>query len=403
MMATDAADAAVDVFEQAGAAEYGKTVTRSVRDYTTAMQFHASIKRGDESLWASQLGLGGFHQLEISSEIVQQVIDAYLAAGGNYIETAWAYGQGASEQKIGKALKGRRDQVILVSKSPMRDAAGIRRQLETSLENLQTDYLDFYFLHNVSTDEDFEAIKAAGGAVAALEQARSEGLIGGIGFSSHRPPMYLRALHELPINVILIWDNYLEEQYLPIIHDQIYPLAKEKHVLITAMKPLADGFLWRSAHDALRYVAGNGADVIVCGMNCVSHVEQAVAALTAGAADDDERARILRDAPELGQYVCRQCDGCSERVKHLFRCEGMCDRQMIDYLEHDPADYALRLRLHKWFGMGELAKQECAAQAWQLDALLADAANVECPYQIDIPRKIKLAWAKVHGDDLNRL
>jgi len=75
----------------------------------------------------SRYGLGGFHQIEISAEVVQQVVAAYLAFGGNYIEPARNYGTGASEEKIGRALEGRRDQVVLCSKTAAETADDGRR------------------------------------------------------------------------------------------------------------------------------------------------------------------------------------------------------------------------------------------------------------------------------------
>lgn len=71
------------------------------------------VELGETGKQLTRFGLGGFHQVEISTEIVVQVVDAFLAEGGNYIETARGYGDGASEAKLGRALEGRRDRVIL--------------------------------------------------------------------------------------------------------------------------------------------------------------------------------------------------------------------------------------------------------------------------------------------------
>ncbi|MCU0521650.1 MAG: aldo/keto reductase [Anaerolineae bacterium] len=362
------------------------------------------IALGATGLTVSRLGLGGFHQLEISSEIVAQVVDAFLGVGGTYIETARGYGNGASEQKLGRALVGRRDQVVLASKSGARDGAGIRRDLEISLQLLQTDHIEFYFFHGVNSLEELEAITARGGAMDALLRAKEEGLIRGMGFSSHRPPqLYLEAIRRIPLSVILIWDNYLEEQFVPEIQQQVYPLAREHGVGITAMKPLADGFLYRSPEPALRYALGSGSDVLICGMNTVDHVYEAAAAVARGPASAEERRTILRDAPELGAYVCRQCGGCSDALMALFRLEGYVDRQMIDYLPHDPADYALRLRLAHWFDLTAIAQQRFADAGWDEGALSAEASSIVCPYGIDVARKAKFALAKLRGDRLNVL
>lgn len=363
-----------------------------------------TIDLGATGLRVSRLGLGGFHQLEISSEIVEKVVDVFLEVGGTYIETARAYGNGASETKIGRALKGRRDQVVLASKSGRRDGDGIRRELDASLEALQTDHIDFYFFHGVNTIEELDTITGPGGALEALLDARDEGLIKGMGFSSHRPPeLYMEAIKRIPLSVILIWDNYLEELYVPEIQEDVYPLAREHGVGITAMKPLADGFLYQSPVPALRYALGSGSEVLICGMNRPEHVYEAAEALSAGAYDDDERARVLRDAPELGDYVCRQCGLCSNDLMAMFRLEGYVDRQMIDYLPHDPADYALRRRLAHWFDLTDIARQRFAQSGWDVDALRQEAASRVCPYDIDVARKFKLTLAKLRDEPTNVL
>jgi uncharacterized protein len=362
------------------------------------------IELGATGLTVSRLGLGGFHQVEISSEIVEQVVDAYFDVGGNYIETARSYGSGASEEKLGRVLEGRRDQVVLASKSGKRDGEGIRRELEASLKALRTDHIDFYFFHGPATIADLDTITGPRGALEALLKAKDEGLIGGLGFSSHRPPeLYLEAIKRLPLSVILIWDNYLEEQWIPEIQQQVYPLAREKGVGITAMKPLADGFLYRSPEPALRYALGSGAEVLICGMNTVDHVYEAAAALAKGPANEAERAAILKDAPELGAYVCRQCGGCSQALMDLFRLEGHVDRQMIDYLPHDPANYALRLRLAHWFDLTEIARQRYAEAGWDDQALQAEADGVSCSYGINVGRKARFALAKLKDEPLNLL
>jgi uncharacterized protein len=145
------------------------------------------ISLGQTGLSASRLGLGGFHQVEISTDVMEQVISAYLDVGGNYIETARMYGNGASEDKLGRVLKGKRDGIILASKSVARDADGLRKDLETSLELLKTDYLDFYFIHGLVSVKELDVITGPHGALSVLVKAKEEGLIGGIG-GEQSPP-----------------------------------------------------------------------------------------------------------------------------------------------------------------------------------------------------------------------
>jgi len=364
--------------------------------------FLPRIALGHTGIEVSRLALGGFHQVEISSEIVRQVVDEFLAAGGNYIETARGYGKGASEDKLGRALEGRRNQTVLCSKSGAATRDDLLRDLDDTLRLLRTDHIEFYFFHGVNTMDRLDRITGPGGALEGVQQAIDQGVIRGMGMSSHRIPMYLHGLERLPLSLILIWCNYLDLMYLPEITQEVFPLARERGVGITAMKPLGDGFLYRSVEPAMRYAFGVGADVLVCGMNDPAHVRECAAAVRQGPATPEKREAILRDAVELGQYACRQCGRCSDALMELFRLEGYCDRQMIDYLPHDPADYALRLRLAGWFSLADIARERFHARGWQAQGLLDAAANVACPYRIDVPRKTKLALAKLHGKTPNR-
>jgi predicted aldo/keto reductase-like oxidoreductase len=352
------------------------------------------VELGKTGKKLSQFGLGGFHQLEITSEIVAQVVDAFLANGGNYIETARGYGHGASESKLGRALKGRRDQAVLCTKTGARTADEARRELEQSLEDLQTDHVEFCLFHGVGEGE-LDAITAKGGALEGLLKAVDEGLVEMLGMSSHWPPVYLEGFDRLPLSMILIWCNYLDNLNFPIIPQEIIPEAHERGIGVTAMKPLADGYLYRSVENAIRYTLGAGAEVAVCGTNAVEQVEQVAAAVRKGPADAALQEAILRDAVDLGQYVCRQCGGCPAALMDTFRLEGMYDRQMMDYLPHNPADYALRARLAHWFAGRERAAEIFKAAGYDAETLIADAADVECPYGIDVARKARLATAKL--------
>ena len=87
----------------------------------------------------------------------------------------------------------------------------------------------------------------------------------------------------------------------------------------------------------------------------------------------------------------------------IFRLEGVYDRQMIDYLAHDPANYALRVRLAHWFAGRERASDAFGAAGYDVERVIAKAGNVDCPYGIDTVRKAKLATAKLAGQPVNRL
>ena len=349
----------------------------------------------------TRYALGGFHQVEISSEIVEQVVDAYLSSGGNYIETARSYGNGSSEEKIGRALQGRRDQVMLCSKTTAETADDARRELEQSLDLLKTDHIEFYLLHCVKP-EKLDRIAGKGGAAEGLAKAVDEGILDGVGLSSHWVQVYLDAMERLDLSLILVWFSYLENLNYPIIPERIVPEARGRGIGVAGMKPLSDGFLYRTVENAIRYALA-GTDVVVCGTNTVEHVEQVAAAVRKGPADQALQQETLREAVDLGKYVCRRCARCPVPLMETFRLEGVFDRQMIDLLPHDPADLALRKVLSKWFAGSQQACEEFAASGWDVDALLASAAEVRCPYRIDVPRKARIATTKLTGQPVGTL
>ena len=355
-----------------------------------------TVELGQTGKQLTRFGLGGFHQVEISSEIVTQVIDTFLAEGGNYIETARGYGNGASEDKLGRALEGRRDQVTLCSKTGAITADDARRDVEQSLKLLRTDHIEFYLFHGMDYDK-LGRITAKGGAAEGLLKAKDEGLIRGIGMSSHVVETYLDGFDRLPLSMILIWCNYLDNLSFPIIPHKIIPEARRRGIGVTAMKPLADGFLHRSVENALRYTLGVGAEVVVCGANSVDQVREVAAAVRKGPADDADRERILQDAVDLGNYVCRQCGECAETLMNAFRLEGVFDRQMIDYLPHGPAERALRSTLSHWFRAEERAKEDFGAAGYDVEQLINAARETTCPYGIDVVRKARITTAKLTG------
>ncbi len=359
------------------------------------MELLSKVSVAETGIEISRLGLGGFHQLEVSSEVVQQTVDTFLEAGGNYIETARGYGNGASEQKIAKAIRGRREALVLASKSHQRTAAGLKSDLEASLKTLGTDHINFYFFHNIETDKELDQIMASGGALDAMMKAKDAGLIDGIGMSSHRPWMYQHAIERgLPLSLILIWHNYLDTLHFPEIRHTVFPLARSRGITITAMKPLADGLLYRSVDNAIRYALGTGPDILVCGMNSPQQVREVAAAARQGPADETIIDRIMTESPELGQYVCRQCGDCPDKVMELFRLEGYVDRQMTDFYPHDPAEFSLRCRLGGWFGLADTGRERFA-DVGDINHLIHAANGIACPYGIDITRKIRIACAKL--------
>jgi uncharacterized protein len=177
----------------------------------------------------SALGLGGYHLGKIESErTAVRLVHAAIDAGITFLDNAWEYHKGRSEQVMGKAIADRRDRVFLMTKmcTHGRDAREAMRQLEQSLRRLKTDYLDLWQIHECAYDNDPERHFARGGAVEALDRAKRQGKVRFVGFTGHkRPAIHLAMLEyefsfdtcQLPLNCFDATFRSFEHEVLPVL------------------------------------------------------------------------------------------------------------------------------------------------------------------------------------------
>ncbi|MEK7403550.1 MAG: aldo/keto reductase [Acidobacteriota bacterium] len=142
---------------------------------------------------ASILGLGGQRvgDQPTAQAIVDRIVAEAIEHGLNYVDTARGYGP--SEERLGRALKGKRDKVFLVSKTRSATREAALADLKESLRNLQTDHLDCLLIHNISREDgfpNFEETLSEKGALGALLEAKKQGMIRHIGCSAHTYPAF---------------------------------------------------------------------------------------------------------------------------------------------------------------------------------------------------------------------
>lgn len=364
------------------------------------MQNHFLGKTG---LMVSHLGFGGWHLLEIQKDLVTHLMDLYINNGGNYVETAAQYGDGESEKKIAYALHGRRDQVILASKCYLRREEEAEKSIRRSLKNLKTDYLDILFLHHVTTQDDVNILLKRPSAIDAALNAKEKGFVRAVGISFHGIPDYtLKILKNNKLDVVMTHFNYYDRFNFPSVFDKLLPFARSRKMGIIGMKAFADGYLYRSVEDALRYALTQDLDVMVVGANSEEMLLKDISiANNFKPMSNKSVEELYLRAPELGTYVCRQCDKClpcPERIAipKIFLYEGWYDRQMDDHQPHDPADYALRQRLAFWYG-----NKKDALKAYKslkknfLHCTQCTICEKRCPYKLPIIKKLKLIHFKL--------
>jgi aryl-alcohol dehydrogenase-like predicted oxidoreductase len=211
-----------------------------------------------------------------------RVLHEAIDAGVTFMDNAWEYNGGRSEEWMGKALQGRRQQVFLMTKvcSHGRDKKVAMQQLEDSLRRLRTDYLDLWQIHEVIYDDDPDRHFAPGGAAEALLDAKRQGKVRFIGFTGHKDPkIHLKMLAhnfpfdtcQLPLNVFDGTYRSFEQEVLPVLnHRGIAPLAMK--TLSGNGEPIRQGII--TAEEALRYVLSLPVVSIVSGIDSREVLQQ---------------------------------------------------------------------------------------------------------------------------------
>lgn len=198
---------------------------------------------GKTGLQVSVLGVGGYHigsaeTEEMATRIIHEAIDN----GINFFDNAWDYHQGVSEERMGKALMGKRDQVILMTKvcTHGRDKKVAMQQLEQSLVRLRTDHLDVWQIHEVIYDDDPDKIFAPGGAIEALDEAKKQGKVRFVGFTGHKDPdIHLKMLsHKYPFDTVQMPLNIMDATYARSFQKMVLPELLKAGIAPLGMKSL---------------------------------------------------------------------------------------------------------------------------------------------------------------------
>ena len=191
------------------------------------------------------LGLGGEGMLRTfgHEQEAYPLINRAIDLGINYFESARAYS--GSESYYGLALKERRRDIFLTSKSHARDKQGALAHLHETLTNMKTDYLDLWQVHDVRTEEDTEEIFGPRGALEAFREARDKGMVRFIGVTGHHDPLITkRCIEMFDFDTVLIPVNPAEPSYKSYT-DTVIPPASQKGMGIVAMKVYFRGFAAR--------------------------------------------------------------------------------------------------------------------------------------------------------------
>lgn len=321
---------------------------------------------GKTGLKISAMGFGGIPIQRIDVSGTKALMEKLVACGINYIDTARGYT--VSEAYLGEALEGIRDKFVLATKSMARDKDGMAKDIDISLSNLRTNYIDLYQVHNPSPAQ-LEQVISEGGALEALMDAKAAGKIGHIGLTAHTLETFEKALELDWVETIMFPYNLVETQ-----GEALIAKCAQKNIGFIDMKPLAGGAI-EDATLALRFVTSNpNVSVTIPGMAEVSELEQNLAAVNDTAPlSEAELAKIDSVRKELGTQFCRRCGYCSPCtvgivIPNMFLFEGYLAR----------------------YGLADWAKGRYATQAKTAsDCIGCGVCETRCPYNLPIREMLK--------------
>jgi predicted aldo/keto reductase-like oxidoreductase len=239
---------------------------------------------------------------QCTEEEAIEIVNTAIDRGIRYFDTAWIYSDGQAETRLGKVVKHRRAEMWLATKTWDTSAEGARRQLETSLTRLQTDYVNEWRLHNVWDYARLDEFTGKGGALEAAIRARDEGLVRNISISGHSDPQILvEALDRFPFDSALIAVSALDHFILSFA-EEFLPVANARGVATIGMKVLGLGSLTHEVERSLRYAFGLPVSTIIVGMESMAQLEQNLAiAESFTPLTDEERLAFFKDIIPLAR------------------------------------------------------------------------------------------------------
>lgn len=286
---------------------------------------------GKTGVEVSLLGVGGYHlgSTKNQQEATELVATA-MAAGINFFDNCWEYHDGASEEKLGVALKGKRQDAFVMTKvcTHGRGKDVAMKQLEESLRRLQTDHLDLWQIHEVVYYNDPDLIFAPGGAAEALLAAKQQGKVRFIGFTGHKnPAIHLKMLeHDFPFDTVQMPLNCLDATFRSF-ETQVLPVANKKGLGVLGMKSLGgsgemvtNGAV--TAHEGLSYAMSLPVSTIISGMDSLQVLHQNLQIATNFKPLTEEAMRSARE--RVRTYAA---DGRYELFKTSTKYDGKVGRE----------------------------------------------------------------------------
>jgi len=355
---------------------------------------------GRTGLEVSQVGFGGTWIAQLSPDEATKVIKSAFEGGITYFDTAkW---DGDSEQKLGVALKGVRDECAIATKTGSRTKRESLDDLKESLRLLQTDRLDIIQLHGIDDEATLQKAMGEDGALQTCKQARREGLVDYVGITSHKPRVLMKAIDTGEFDTVLVPLNVVTRQAL----EELIPHAKAHDVGVVAMKPfsaktsklitclyspslslLSDEPELKAllgednasmARNALRFTLAQDISVVIPGVKSIREAQVAADAgnqYTGLTLEEQRRFQVQFDQ----ETYCRDCGMC-------LPCPEGIDIATVLRFQNLADAYGLKEWAKKLYGGLEVKADRCRS---------CRICAPKCPYQLPVVRLLEEADKKL--------
>lgn len=259
---------------------------------------------GKTELRVSELGFGGIPIMRLRDEEAVKVLRHAYEKGITFYDTANMYGD--SERKIGQAFAGLREKIIIATKTMKRDNKSAAEDIENSLRCLQTDYIDLFQIHQMSSETDWEKATGPNGVLEAVFRAKKEGKIRHVGVTSHSLEMAVKLAKTGLFSTLQFPFNFIEDA----LQNQLEFLIDQLNLGVIAMKPFGGGMI-DNASLAFKFLRQFPQVVPIPGYDSVASIDEVVDFYEkenqVTAKDVKEIARYKED---LGKEFCRRCEYC---------------------------------------------------------------------------------------------
>lgn len=323
---------------------------------------------GKTGLRVSSMAFGALQFARIDrAEAIKLVHSAY-EQGINLIDTAHTYPR--SEEILGEALKGIREKIYIISKSISKNKKEFLSDLNTSLKQLGTDYIDIFLFHSVSKNEEFDLLENEG-TIDALIKEKTKGKVRFIGFSCHNPEV-IKRFYELndDFSTLMVPLNFMTDEYA---QPSLIEKFEKFNIGLLAMKPFGGGRL-SDIELCFKFLRKYPKFIPVAGMQNLKELEENIKYLNqSDLPDGNDEEKINKISMELGTRFCRQCGYC-------MPCPNGIVITDINFIKV----YYKQMPMDKFYNMDLEEKVKTAKACSE-----CGKCSQRCPFNLDVPSIIK--------------